>query len=186
MAASNYDPNGFNAGIQAQITALGSQVKPFVADGAYLTVAQLHASYPPSATYANMSANVSDLYNNGVTGKGIQEVMNCRPDITNGVYKWVPRRSDFNIVITSSGGNVTLTPLVTPPTIILTGTLTSSQTITPLSTNAFVGMKQRIIQNSTLGLFTSTITGLIGSNVALVGNATKDIEYGVVGWFVSS
>lgn len=172
--------------LQQQIDDINTRVKPFVANGAFLTVADLHSLYPPSATYANMSANVSDLYNNGVAGKGIQEVLNCRPDLTNGTYKWVPRRSDFNATIASAGGTINLLPLITPPTVILTGSLTSAQSIAPSSVNAFVGMKQRIIQNSTLGVFTSTITGLIGSNVTFLGNSMRDLEYSAAGWFVSA
>jgi len=187
MAASTYTgADSFSASLQSQIDALKSGSRSFIADGNYITVEELKTSYPPSATYANMSANISNLFHGGDPTKGIQEQVNCRLDLTNNVYRWVPRRSDFNMKIASPGGVLNLVALVTPPTLVLSGTLTSNQTISPLSNDAFVGEKRRIIQNSTLGLFTTTVTGLIGSNLTLLANAMKDIEFGPTGWFASS
>jgi len=55
--------------------------------------------------------------------------------------------------------------------------------VVPSATNAFIGQQQRVIMDGALGLFTTTITGLIGSNLSLLGGGAKLIEYGPTGWF---
>lgn len=142
------------------------------------TVAALHTNYPPSSTYLGQYARVSDLY--GV----VDDIMRCRYDGTN--YRWVPQRPDFVSNVSATGGTVTATPLVSPPTMRLTGTLLSNIVVTPSNTNAYLGQRFRVIQAGTLGLFTSTITGLIGSNLTLLGNTSRDIEFGPTGWFQSN
>lgn len=142
------------------------------------TVSSLIANFPPSATYLGQYARVSDLFGS------VDDIMRCRFDGT--AYRWVPQRPNFVGTSTSTGGSITVTPLVTPPTLRLTATLLSNLSIAPSSTNAFVGMQQKIIQEGVLGIFTSTITGLIGSNLTLLGNTTKVIEYGPTGWFAAS
>lgn len=142
------------------------------------TVSALHTNFPPSATYFGQYARVSDLFGS------VDDIMRCRYD---GVaYRWVPQRPNFVGVNTATGGALTITPLVTPPTLRLTGTLLSNLNITPVATNAFVGMQQKIVQEGVLGLFSATITGLIGSNLTLLGNTTRVIEYGPTGWFSAS
>lgn len=125
----------------------------------------------------NMYARVTDLYGS------VDDIMRCRFDGVN--YRWIPQRPFFTGVSSVAAGAVSIIPLVTPPTLRLTANLTGSINITPQSTNAFVGQQQRVIQEGTLGLFTSTITGLIGSNISLLGGNSRIIEYGPTGWFIA-
>lgn len=151
---------------------------PSVNNGVPITVANLIANYPPSASNFGMYARVTDLYGS------VDDIMRCRFD---GVaYRWVPQRPNFVGVNAATGGAVSIVPLVTPPTLRLTSTLLSNMTITPTTTNAFIGMKQTVCQDGGLGIFTSIITGLIGSNITLLGNSSRVIEYGPTGWFQSS
>jgi len=173
--------DGFASGLSpADIAALIASSAPttFVGGAAAMTVAQLMANYPPAVGYQGMYARVSDLYGS------VDDIMRCRFD---GVaYRWVPQRDTFNGSNAATTGTVTITPLITPPTLRLTGTLLGNMTIATNVTNAWIGMRQRVIQVGTIGLFTSTITGLLGSNLTLLGNTVKDIEYGASGWFASS
>ena len=153
----------------------------YVNGGVFQTVAQLLANFPAGAAYADLYANVTDLYNNG-TANGIREVLRCRYDVLNSAYRWIPQRQEFNRSVASTGGAVPLTPLVTAPTIILNGSLISNITMTPTATNAWVGQRYRIVQNSLLGLFITQITGLIGSNITLLGNTEAILEYTAGGW----
>ncbi len=56
-------------------------------------------------------------------------------------------------------------------------------TLTPVATNAYVGQRVRVLMQGTLGVFVATITGLIGSNLTLLGNSSTTLEYGPTGWF---
>lgn len=151
--------------------------------GASGTVANLLATVPCTSAIYGQYASVSDLYNNGVAGGGIDDILRCRFDASNSLYKWTPQREAYNATVSSTGGAMTITPLVTPPTLRITGTLLSNITISPSSTNAYVGQRYRVIMNGTLGVFTATITGLIGSNLTLLGGTTSVVEYGPTGWF---
>jgi len=142
------------------------------------TIAALHTDFPPSLSTLGMYARVSDLY------QAVDDIMRCRWD---GVaYRWVPQRPNFAGTRSETGGNISILPLVTPPTLRLTGSLISNLTITPSITNAFVGQKQTVVQEGALNLLTSTITGLIGSNLTLLGSNARVIEYGPTGWFASA
>jgi len=139
------------------------------------TVANLIASFPPSPMYMGQYARVSDLYG------AVDDIMRCRFD---GVaYRWIPQRPNFAGVATTTSGSINILPLVTPPTLRLTGTLLGNMSVVPSATNAFIGQQQRVIMDGVLGLFTATITGLIGSNLSLLGGGAKLIEYGPTGWF---
>lgn len=157
----------------------------YVNGGNPQTVAQLLANFPASSTQAGKYAVVSDLYNMS-TATGIVEILRCRFDAVNNVYRWVPQRQEFARDMASTGGAVNLTPLISPPTLRLTGTLLGGMTITPSASNAWIGMRFRVVQNSVLGVFVTSITGLIGSNLTLLGNAVRDVEYGPSGWFSST
>lgn len=122
-----------------------------------------------------MYARVSDLYGS------VDDIMRCRFDGLN--YRWIPQRPFFTAVNTATSGTVNIIPLVTPPTLRLTGTLLGNMSITPTTTNAFVGQQQRVIMDGVLGVFAATITGLIGSNLTLLGGGSRVIEYGPTGWF---
>lgn len=174
--------------IAAAIAAIPTPVLNFVAGGSYITLQQLYTNYPASATYDGMYANISNLYN-GVSlsaAGGLKEVVRCRYDIANNTYSWTEQRPNWNVASASTGGTITLIPLVTPPTIRLTGTLLGNLTVTPSTTNAYVGQKFKVIQNSTLGLFATSLTGLIGSNITLLGNTVQEIEYMSNGWAKAS
>jgi len=140
-----------------------------------ITVVALLSTYPASATYLNNYARVTDLYGS------VDDIMRCRFDGAN--YRWVPQRTDFNGTTAATTGSVTITPLVTPPTLRGVGNLLGNVTFTPSATNAYIGQRQRIIMTGSLGIFTSTITGLLGSNLTLLGNSAKTIEYAATGWF---
>lgn len=164
--------------------ALSSAPTSFVASGTAMTVSDLMANFPAGAAYSGRYARVTNLYNNVsmTSAGGVDDILRCRFDATNNVYRWVPQREAFNVSIAPTAGTTTLMPLVTPPTIRLTGTLLGNLTLTPSSTNAYVGQVFEVIQNSTLGLFLTTVTGLIGSNLTLLGNTTQQFEFTSSGW----
>jgi hypothetical protein len=170
------------------LIAANAPATQFVANGAPMTIADLMANYPPSASVAGLYARVTNLYNNVSTSAagGLDEILRCRFDATNNSYRWMPQRPDYNTVAAATGGTVTLTPLVTPPTVRLTGTLLGNLSITASTVNAYIGQRFNVIQNSTLGLFATTITGLIGSNITLLGNTVQLIEYTSGGWAKAS
>lgn len=155
---------------------------PYVNSGNGQTVAQLLANFPAGAAQAGKYAVVTDLYNMG-TANGIVEIMRCRFDAVNNQYRWVPQRENFTGATAATTGSVSILPLITPPTLRATGTLLGNMSFAPSATNAWVGMRQRVYMQGTLGLFTAQITGLLGSNLTLLGNTFKDIEYSATGWF---
>lgn len=161
-----------DASAQAALLGIGTT---FVNGGSATTVANLIANFPPSAPYNGLYARVTDLYGS------VDDIMRCRWDGTN--YRWVPQREAFSGTTAATSGAVSITPLVTPPTLRATGTLLGNVTFSAVTTNAYIGQRQRIYMQGVLGLFTATITGLIGSNLTLLGNTYKDIEYGPTGWF---
>jgi hypothetical protein len=168
---------------QADVLALISSTSAtsFVGSGVAMPVAALMTNYPPSAAYQGLYARVSDLYGS------VDDIMRCRFDGSN--YRWVPQREAFIGINASSGGTVTITPLVTPPTLRLTTTaLTSNLNVTASTVNAYIGQRHRVIMPPalSLGVYVSQITGLIGSNISLLAGNVKDIEYGATGWFQSS
>lgn len=141
------------------------------------TVANLIANFPPAANMMGQYARVSDLYGT------VDDIMRCRFD---GVaYRWIPQRPSFSGIAANTGGTVPIVPLVTPPTLRLSGTLLGNMSVVPSAVNAYVGQQQRVIMEGTLGLFAASITGLIGSNVSLLGGGSKLIEYSPTGWFAA-
>ncbi len=139
-----------------------------------MTVADLLVTFPASAANMGKYARVTDLYGS------VDDVLRCRFDGVN--YRWVPQRADFNVVSTASGA-VPLIPLVTPPTIKTPTSLTGNISFQPSAANAYIGQRYRIAVTGGLGIYTATISGLIGSNLTLLGNSAKDIEYAASGWF---
>lgn len=180
MSDYNYPPSATLQQV-ADMIAAGSN---FVAGGSAMSIADLMANYPAGIAYKGQYARVNNLYNGtsaAATG-GLDDVLRCRFDDTNSVYRWVPQREAFNLTMSPTSGSTTLTPLVTPPTIRLAGTLLGNLSVSPLATNAYIGQKFTVIQNSTLGLFVTQITGLIGSNLTLLGNTAQELEYTATGW----
>lgn len=160
----------------------------FVNGGQPMTLDALLTNYPAGASYAGQYANVTNLFNGVSTtaSGGVREVLRCRQDITNGLYSWTVQREGWNTSTAMTGGTLIAMPLITAPTVRLTGTLIGNITINASPTNAYVGQRFRIIQNSTLGLFVTTITGLLGSNLNLLGNTVQDLEYTIGGWAKAS
>lgn len=169
-------------------TALAAQPTSFVAGGNSMTISDLLANFPAGSLYNGKYARVSNLFNGTSTtaSGGIDDVVRCRFDVANNVYRWVPQREAFNISMTPTGGTVNLLPLVAPPTVRLAGTLIGNLSVTPSATNAYIGQRFTIIQNSVLGLFVTSITGLLGSNLTLLGNAAQQLEYTINGWSKST
>lgn len=165
-------------------SAMATIPTSFVGGGTPMNIQDLMTNFPASATHSGKYARVSNLYNNSsmTSSGGVDDIARCRFDVTNNTYRWVPQREAYNIAITPTSGTTTLTPLVTPPTVRLTGTLLGNLTITPSSTNAYIGQVFEVIQNSVLGLFVTQITGLVGSNLTLLGGATQQLEYTSAGW----
>ncbi len=143
-----------------------------------MTINDLLTNYPAQASRAGQYARISNLFNgaSAVAATGVDEIVRCRFDATQGVYRWVPQREAYNMTMPATSGTASLLPLITPPTIRFTGTLTGALTITPSAVNAYIGQRFTVIQNSVLGLFVTTITGLIGSNLTLLGGASPDLE----------
>lgn len=162
---------------QADVLALISSTSTtsFVGNGAAMTVAQLMANYPAAATYQGLYARVMDLYGS------VDDIMRCRYDGAN--YRWVPQREAFSGNVTSTGGTINIIPLVTPPTIRTAGTLAGNLTFAPSLINAYIGQRQRVVIANTLGLFTASVTNILGSNITLLGGSSKTIEFGPSGWF---
>lgn len=175
--------------VAALITAaLAAQPTSFVGGGNPMTISDLYANFPPGASYNGKYARVSNLFNGTSTtaSGGIDDVVRCRFDVVNNLYRWVPQREAFNMSMSPTGGTVNLIPLVAPPTVRLAGTLLGNLTVTPSSTNAYIGQRFTIIQNSTLGLFVTSITGLIGSNLTVLGNTAQQLEFTINGWSKST
>ncbi len=171
--------NGISADqVNALIAAaMVAQPTTFVSGGAPMTVADLLLNFPANASRQGLYARVSDLYGS------VDDIMRCRFDGTN--YRWVPQREAYSGTTAATSGTVNITPLVTPPTLRAVGNLLGNVSFVPSATNAYVGMRQRIYITGLLGVFTATITGLIGSNLTLLGGSFRDIEYGPTGWFGS-
>lgn len=154
-----------------------------------MNMADLHTNFPPSAANAGLYARVNNLFNGTSLAAvgGITDNMLCRYDQTNGAYRWVPLRSEYNVTITTPGTSIPIIPLVTPPTIRIKASITASITFPTSTANGYVGEKKKIIVDGSLGaLLTMTVNGLIGGNSALLGNAFKDLELAAGGWFASN
>lgn len=148
----------------------------FVSGGQTQTVAQLLSNYPAGVSYVGMYARVSDLWG------AVDEVMRCCTN-GSGVYYWRPQRTDYSTNSSQSSGSVTLTPLVSPPSIFMTATLLGNLTVTPSTTNAWPGCRFEIVSPSSLGIYSVSFSGLVGGIVSnlLAGN-TRVLEYTVDGW----
>lgn len=149
------------------------------------TVANLISTAPCNSGRVAMYAVVSDLWANGSSSNNTNEVMRCGN--TGTLYYWLPVRA--NAAQTSScSGTMTLTPLVTPPTLVCTaGALLSALTFSLSSTNAYCGEVMNLSTTLlTLNLNTITLTGLIGGTSKLLGVGGYQAVYtctgGTAGW----
>lgn len=143
----------------------------FVANGAPMLIADLLANYPAGASNLFKYARVTDLWGTA------RSVMICEQDSSG--YYWRPQRTDYAPApVSMTGGNMTLTPLVTAPVINLTGTLSSAITLTPSNTNVWPGATFTVSSNSVLGIFGISISGLTGGGtVPLVSGGIRTITY---------
>jgi hypothetical protein len=155
------------ADVQALINA---QPSGFVNGGGEMTVAQLLANYPADASMVFKYARVSDLYGSA------HSVMIC--ESSGGQFYWRPQRTDFSGASTATGGAVSLTPLLTPPTLIFTGTLTGNVTATPSTANVWPGASFTVIANGLLGLFGINLGGLVGGGaIPLLSGSSRTMTY---------
>jgi hypothetical protein len=135
----------------------------------------LFATNPASSSVVGRLAVVTDLWGS------VNEVMRC--GFSNGVYYWRPQRTDYGATTTSTGGSMTLTPLVTAPTLFMTGTLLSNLTITPSTANVWQGARFEIANGTSLGLFGITIGGLIGGlTKTLLAAGRQTLVYEGAAW----
>ncbi len=145
----------------------GPQPSQFVQEDA-MTVAQLHSLYPPTMANQYKYARVSDLFSEA----GSQYMGGIVLNETGA--GWTPVRP-FRVNNVTFNGNqaLTFTPLLTPPVIELTGTLSANRTYS-LSTLYAVNGSNFIIKNSmTLGLFGINLSGLTNLLGLLSGSTTQ-------------
>lgn len=169
-------------------SAIAGLPTSFVGGGSSMTLDALMTNYPAGASYQGLYARISNLFNGSsmTASGGIDDIVRCRFDVANGVYRWVPQREAWNLPVNAASGTTNLIPLVTPPTVRLVGTLLGNLSVAPSATNAYIGQRFTVIQASTLGLFVTTITGLVGSNLTLLGNTTQQLEFTAAGWSKST
>lgn len=163
-----YNPPDLAPYVQtAQMPSLVAQYTPtaFVNNGAYQTVAQLLANYPAASATLGMYGRVNDLWGS------VRSVMVCEYD--GSLYYWRPQRTDYATQNAATSGTTTLTPLISAPQQIVTGTLLGNMTMTPSTTNAWPGAQFEIINNGILGLFAINITGLTGGTLPLLGGGRR-------------
>lgn len=139
---------------------------PFVSAN-YMHVADLLATYPANATQLGKYARVDDLWGS------VRSVMVCEYD--GSLYYWRPQRTDYATVNSSTSGTTTLTPLLSSPQIIFTGSLLGNMTVTPSATNAWPGAQFEIINNGVLGIFGINLTGLTGGTLPILGGGRRII-----------
>lgn len=93
------------------------------------------------------------------------------------------RGSDFSGTSAATSGVVTVTPLVTPPVLDLTGTLLGNITPTLSSANAWIGQQQLIRARGILGIFGITLAGLVGGGtVPILTGADRLAVFTSEGW----
>jgi hypothetical protein len=147
----------------------------FVNNGAAQSVASLLTNYPAGAANLYKYARVNDLWGN------TNSIMICEAE--GSTYYWRPTRTDYASASSAQSGTVTLTPLVTPPTLYLTGALTSNLTVNMSATNAWPGAQFEVISTGVLNLFGITLGGLIaGGTVPILQGARKLVTYTTSGW----
>lgn len=175
LKGETYSKGEVDALQSAQDASLLAQLPPtsFVSNSA-MTVADLLANFPANSSRLGKYARVTDLWGN------TDEIMRCSSD--GSTYFWRPQRTDYAQNMSTTSGTTTLTPLVTPPTVVMTGTLLGNVTVTPSSTNAWPGATFTVISNGVLGLFGINITGLIGGTLPILAGGVRTITFTTAGW----
>lgn len=148
------------------------------------TVASLISTQPCAASLLGQYGVVSDLFS---SAGGTNESMRCGK--TGTFFYWQPVRANYAATSTATGGTVTLTPLVTSPTLLMSGTLTSALTISLSTTNAYCGEEFNISTTGiALNLFGITLSGLLGGLTKTLGLTGYQAVYacssGTNGWQV--
>lgn len=155
--------------------ALKSEVPAFINGGAFQTIENLLANFPASATYLGMYARISNVFGS------VRTVMICEYDGNS--YYWRPQRTDYAIDSTQASGTMSLLPLFTAPEIRLQSTLVGLMTITPSTVNVWPGCSYLIYAPTSLGIYSLTLTGLVGGlTAALLGGSSRRIVYTAAGW----
>lgn len=165
--------NGLSA---EQVLALIAQTVPtsFVS-GSPMTVAQLLANYPANSTQNGKYARVTDLFGS------VDDVMRCCFDGTN--YYWRPQRTDYAVANTRTSGTETLTPLLSAPQQVFSGTLLGNMTVALSGANAWPGAQFETKFSGILGLFSITLTGLVGgATLPLLTGGSRMFLYTSAGW----
>lgn len=146
------------AAIQAQLAATPQFVDPGV-----MTVDQLLATYPAAASYRGKYARVSDY------AGYVDRVLRCDYFADLAYHQWVPVLAEFGRQMPLTG-DMTLLPLKSPSSIVLTGTLPLGVTrsVTLSTANGRPGEVKEIKAGLTqlLGALNILGTGL-GSGVSL-------------------
>lgn len=142
--------------------------------GSPMPVASLLANYPASETYVGQYGRVTDLWGS------VRTIMICESDGSS--YYWRPQRTDYAVNNSVTGGAQTMTPLVTAPIQVLTGTLLGTVTMTPSNLNAWPGATFTIINKGVLGLFGVSLTGLVGNALPIIGGGQRTVTYTGAGW----
>lgn len=150
--------------------------------GSMLTVDQLLADYPASAARRGMYARVSDY------GGYVDRVLRCDFFSDVGYYQWTPTLPEYGRSMPITG-DMTLWPLKSPTSIILTGTIPTATTrrVTLETTNGRPGEIKEIKAGLTSLLGTLNILGTgLGSGVSLLlGGYQKfvlDSSGGALAW----
>lgn len=127
-------------------------------------IANLFANAPCASGNLAQLAVVSDYLGN------TNENMRCTASGT--LFYWQPVRANYSTTMTIAGGTttMTITPFVTAPTLVLSGTLTTPLIINLSTTNAYPGEVENISTSAVVpGLNTITLTGLISGLTKLIG-----------------
>lgn len=146
----------------------------FVGGGSPMPVATLLSTYPATVSYVGMYGKVTDLWGS------VRTVMVC--DYDGNSYYWRPQRTDYAVSNASTGGAITLTPLLQAPVQFLTAPLASNMTITPSATNAWPGAQFTITSKGALSIFGITLSGLLGGALSILAGGTRTLTYTSAGW----
>lgn len=159
---------------QAGYIALGN-APTYVAGFSPGTPGAMTALPTPNATNVGQYAVVANLYG------GTNEVM--RAGYTQGFgYYWRPQRTDYAETINTTGGTISLIPLVDAPYVYLApGTLASNLTINLSTAAAWPGATFSVANNLTLGLLNVNVAGT-GLSTSMAQGATKTFVFDGSNW----
>lgn len=168
MSAVGYSP----VATMAEIDALAATipVNAFIQE-APMTIAQLHTNFAPVAGNRFKYARVTDLYSEVPASQG--GVM-----INETGAHWQPLRP-YRVGSFAGDANRTILPLLTPPEIILTGTLTLARTLNISNQYVYPGLRYHIKREAGGTLLGMVLSGL---GISLGVNGWAIIEYDGTAW----